>query len=380
MTRGFSVYLDIMRIVACLIVAASHLANLRYSGGSLYWIRRLDLGSDAVVIFFVLSGFLIAHTALKEGRSASHYAKARLSRIYSVALPAILFTLLIDRFGIAIDPSFYTDPFYIDAPTWKVALNGIGLTSQLHDTNLRLGTNVPYWSIAYEAWYYIAFGIAVFTRGWIRPILLLCVAGIVGLPIILLSGCWMIGVGLNWAVKSRALSQMPIPMAKAMTYAPLLVYIIALRIGVPDALQHVTLRVFNLESLDALGFSEDFTWDSLISLLFAIHLAGMYRLYKDAPETSTRYEAPIRWFAGATFTIYLFHHPILNFIGSFPAYDASAVSHVVLMAVATIVVCLLIAEVTERRLKAWKCLFNGIFARVSGMFSPGIKTASQQIT
>lgn len=380
MTRGFSVYLDIMRIVACLIVTVSHLAHARYSGGDLTWIRGLDLGSDAVVIFFVLSGFLIAHTAFKQNRSASEYAKARLSRIYSVALPAILFTLLIDRAGIAIDPSFYTAPFYIDAQTWKVALNGLGLTSQLHETNMRLGTNVPYWSIAYEAWYYIAFGVAVFTRGWVRPVLLLCIAGIVGLPIILLSGCWMVGVGLNWAVKSRMLSEMPVNTAKAMIYAPLFVYLIALTLGAPNALQSTIAHLFNLESLSGLGFSEDFIWDSLISLLFAIHLAGMYRLYKDAPETSTRYEAPIRWFAGATFTIYLFHHPILNFIGSFPAYDASAVSHVVLMAVATLVTCLLIAEVTERRLKAWKCLFNGIFARVSGMFSPGIKTASQQIT
>ena len=55
-----SVYLDLMRAIAAFVVLLSHFAYPRFTDGAFLVIRDLNLGSDAVVVFFVLSGFVIA--------------------------------------------------------------------------------------------------------------------------------------------------------------------------------------------------------------------------------------------------------------------------------------------------------------------------------
>lgn len=70
MTRGFSIYLDALRLSAALLVLVSHIAYSRFSNGDLGWMRALNLGSDAVILFFVLSGFVIAFTTAAKQRGA----------------------------------------------------------------------------------------------------------------------------------------------------------------------------------------------------------------------------------------------------------------------------------------------------------------------
>ena len=68
MSPRLSVYLDATRAIAALVVLLSHFAYPRFTGGDYLIIRELNLGSDAVVIFFVLSGFVIAYTAENRDR------------------------------------------------------------------------------------------------------------------------------------------------------------------------------------------------------------------------------------------------------------------------------------------------------------------------
>ena len=63
MTQRFSLYLDFLRFSAAMIVFLSHFAYPRFTDGTYSFIRDLNLGSDAVVFFFVLSGLVIAYTA-----------------------------------------------------------------------------------------------------------------------------------------------------------------------------------------------------------------------------------------------------------------------------------------------------------------------------
>ncbi len=61
------------------------------------------MGHSAVVIFFVLSGYVISAT-LRPGGTALDYGIKRAARIYSVAIPAVLLTwgldLLARRLGL----------------------------------------------------------------------------------------------------------------------------------------------------------------------------------------------------------------------------------------------------------------------------------------
>ena len=63
MNRGTSAYLDLLRFLCAAIVILVHADWLQIDGRlPLVW-RLPGAGHDAVIVFFVLSGFVIAHVA-----------------------------------------------------------------------------------------------------------------------------------------------------------------------------------------------------------------------------------------------------------------------------------------------------------------------------
>src|SRR4051812_47468734 len=86
-----SPYLDLMRFSAAAIVFGSHFGSWRLTGG-LFW-QLAPYGHSAVIVFFVLSGFVIAWTAERKDRSGQDYLLSRASRVLSVAWPAIALTV-----------------------------------------------------------------------------------------------------------------------------------------------------------------------------------------------------------------------------------------------------------------------------------------------
>ncbi len=60
MNRPTSIYLDLIRFCAAAIVFIVHANYDRFTGGGLPLLWRLqDLGNDAVMVFFVLSGYML---------------------------------------------------------------------------------------------------------------------------------------------------------------------------------------------------------------------------------------------------------------------------------------------------------------------------------
>jgi peptidoglycan/LPS O-acetylase OafA/YrhL len=96
---GTSLYLDFARISAAVLVLLHRVFQLPFYESSLHF-----PGPAAVVIFFVISGFVIAYASdgLADWRE---YAVARLARIYSVALPALLLTGALYAMGQLIWPA-----------------------------------------------------------------------------------------------------------------------------------------------------------------------------------------------------------------------------------------------------------------------------------
>ncbi len=95
-SREFSLYLDLVRILAAAVVLYSH-ANLRALSERI--LPGESLGHSAVVVFFVLSGYVIAFVTDTRERSGRDYAISRFARIYSVALPALIVTMFADLVG-----------------------------------------------------------------------------------------------------------------------------------------------------------------------------------------------------------------------------------------------------------------------------------------
>lgn len=216
------VHLDCLRGLAALLVVVEHLraflfvpfAQLKAPGilaKGFYLVT--GLGHQAVMIFFVLSGYLVGGsviTALQTGKwSWREYLLRRMSRLWVVLIPALLLTLLWDKLGYAHAPTGYEGAYreiYNSGPTpagpadWSLTSffgNFFFLQTILVPC---FGTNSPLWSLANEFWYYLLFpmGLTIFVTGkWSdRVIALILVAGIVSfLPkSILLGGViWLLG-------------------------------------------------------------------------------------------------------------------------------------------------------------------------------------------
>ena len=91
--RDLSTFLDLTRLTAAVIVFLGHLSSARFGGQALAIFA--PLAHSVVVTFFVLSGYVIVWAAQRDG-DAAVYAVNRAARIYSVVLPALALTFVID--------------------------------------------------------------------------------------------------------------------------------------------------------------------------------------------------------------------------------------------------------------------------------------------
>src|SRR5215813_6648694 len=156
MTNALSLYLDALRFAAAFTVFLSHYGTARVSGG-LFW-QVQSYGHTAVLVFFVLSGFVIAWVTETREHSLEDYALSRVARLYSVIVPAFIVTAVLDYLGTAVDPLLY-GPEWGHSTTHPVL--GFVLSAAFLGESWVLtmlpGFNVPYWSLNYEAWYYVLF-------------------------------------------------------------------------------------------------------------------------------------------------------------------------------------------------------------------------------
>lgn len=346
MGPGFSTYLNALRFGAAMVVLLSHFAYPRFSHGDWIWVRDLNLGSDAVVLFFVLSGFVIALTAERKDADLRSFAFARATRILSVALPALILGWSLDNWGATHAPSAYSAPYYNPLPFWETLTRGLTFSNEWAGLATRLGSNGPYWSLSYEVAYYALFAIAFYTTGLRRTGLLVLGAAMVGVNILLLMPAWLMGVWLYRRLQSGP--ALRIASAIACAGIPLAIYALALRFNLPGALQTV---VQPQVPGHALRFSDEYLWNAMLGLLVCAHLLGMATLLRHwNPAWLT---APVGWMAGASFSIYLMHYPLLQALhAALPWLAQGKLFGLTLLA------CFLFAEAFERPLRFWRSLLR----------------------
>ena len=151
-------------------------------------------GQDYVVIFFVLSGFVITWSVdRKKEYHFGQYLFDRLIRLWSVVIPALALGLVLDYFGRSIHPQTYVSIFSAEHLELKVLLSGLFL----HESwflSIRPGTNGPFWSLSYEFFYYMIFGtIALLPTLKSKVLAGLTFCIIAGPKILILFPCWLMG-------------------------------------------------------------------------------------------------------------------------------------------------------------------------------------------
>jgi peptidoglycan/LPS O-acetylase OafA/YrhL len=168
-----SQFLDACRWIGALLVLSVHATNIFVNLADImsaphaapvyawWFVVSWELGHQAVIGFFVMSGFLVGGAVIAQIRKQKDFLQEflihRFARIYMVTAPAIALTFLLDSTGrasfansVAYESSLFTGHLSFEAFFGNLAnLQGIWTTW--------FGTNGPLWSLACEFWYYITF-------------------------------------------------------------------------------------------------------------------------------------------------------------------------------------------------------------------------------
>jgi peptidoglycan/LPS O-acetylase OafA/YrhL len=344
LTRAESTVLDFARGVAALVVFLGHFRPYGYAMP-----LPGELAHDAVIVFFVLSGYLIAYSTFRKPTDWRSYLVARVSRLYSVIVHALVITAVLAAVGAALSPDFY---HAVDKGHNGLRLALTALCMQ--ETwwwNSSPPTNQPFWSLAYEFWYYVLFGLAVFIPGKIAKgfaILLACL--LVGPKILLLAPIWIFGaLACVLSGKFRFSPRICLPVASV------LLVLWLLGVGCLPRLPHDVAPppLFN---------SSAFLTDSILGFVFAALLLFLHGGIS-AWQPSAWLHDGIRWFADRTFSLYLLHLPLIFFItavfnparGSYPVMG--------LMVAGILGIVFLVAEITELR-RPW---FANLLRKLPGL-------------
>ncbi|WP_343729876.1 acyltransferase family protein [Duganella sp.] len=343
MNRSFSLYLDLVRVISALLVVLYH-ANLRSL--SVDKMAFSNHGHAAVIVFFVLSGYVIAHITATRETTPQEYWASRLARLYSLALPAVLLTPLLDLLGEAMAPQFYDGRTTHDLG-WLRMLTSLAFMNEAWTLSIMSFSNVPYWSLCYEFWYYVLFAILTFTRGRRRLLWTGAVALLIGPKILLLAPVWAAGVLLH---RWDALKRIDRRSAAALLLASCAAYALFHKHGLTEAGSAWLRQWIGADWHRQLAFSRYFITDYLLALIVACHFVAMRAL---APPLHA--VAPlVRAAAACTFSIYLLHQPLIQFYAALFNGDPARPGFYVITMLAVIATTVTAAVLTERLRHQWR--------------------------
>lgn len=315
---GHVFWFDVVRGLAALAVCAGHLRAMVFVDrgeivSSAWWHAPFYLvtgfGHQAVMVFFVLSGYLVGGSIVRNRHTFSWpgYAVARLTRLWTVLLPALLFTAAADAVLRGVDGRALQGAYqqlWMSGPTgdYDASISAFVANALFLQTIVSpvFGSNGPLWSLANEFWYYALFplllaipfprfrpasiGVAVLSAGliWYLP------SGLVASGAI-----WLLGV-LMFLVSGVRVA----PAIRAFTFT-LSGVLLLLALS-------ATKSVSMLGGLASWG---DYAVGSTFAV-FAWHLIGLPAL------ASRRIKTMAALLSDTSFTIYLFHFPLIVMLGA----------------------------------------------------------------
>lgn len=343
MNKVTSGYLDLWRIIAAVAVVLAHVNDWSGKGLPLF---TPAIAAQGVLVFFVLSGFVISYVATRREDDWRSYLTARAARIYSVALPALVLTFVVDALCAPL-PHWVLGDSVTDSPALQFAAGATFLT-EVWGRHIQIGSNSPYWSMGYEVPFYLCFGLAYFLPGRWKWLTLGAVA-FFGPRIAIMGLIWILGATIRMVASRRLVGAR----AGAILFAVAMLAWIGF-----DVLVHRGAIGWNPAPI-YWHKARDLPGDFFVAGLFAASIVGIDAACRDR-ALPARLKRGIRWIAGATFTLYLFHVPLAQAFATIVPVRLDTGMGKALLIAAVAGATLLIAEATERRKEWWHALFASI--------------------
>ena len=321
MTRALSLYLDALRVCAALTVAFFHASSFPMTRSTL----NFPFGVDAVIVFFVLSGFVIADVAQRRDTSLAAFWTGRLARLWSVLIPALLLTPVFDAVGRSFHPEAYEGwGVYLafDHPEWRL-LSAAVFANEVWFASIAPLSNGQVWSIAYEFAYYLLFSLGFFLPARQRAIAVAAACLVIGPKILLLMPGWLLGVWIHRHQRRFAYGEAS---SVLLMWGPPLLVLLGHVIPVQGEGEPTSLAlwIFNLPQrwvgepsfTEALKYSRGFLWLNIVSLLAGLHLIGAISTFRNRAFLPPRAAGAVKRAAQVTFSLYLLRHPIQLMLAS----------------------------------------------------------------
>lgn len=343
MDKPFSLYLDLVRFVAAVLVVLSHYTSHGMFGPAARAAGH-NLGRESVIVFFVLSGFVIAWTTAEKALTLRRFIVARGARIYSVAFPVLLAAFGAGMIALQIPGVSVESGYQLLKPWLYLPLHTLfmGELWTLAETPPWL---VPYWSLGFEVWYYVLFGVMVYARGLRRVLLAGLVLLIMGPKLWLLLPVWLAGV---WLYRTGPRLPVTAAQARAGCLATLLALALYKIAGLDVLLRAAGSAAWPFPAVP-LKSADRYLADYLVAAIMVLHFLCARQAQFGALQA---WQTPIRALAGTTFTLYLVHGLVLGLWEQFVSRQAANGVDLVLLTVCIAAVTYACTGLTDR-LRAW---------------------------
>jgi peptidoglycan/LPS O-acetylase OafA/YrhL len=201
--------LDLLRFAAAALVMCAHLRDNQFMGYTevecasgpikLAFFQMTRLGTESVLLFFVLSGFLVGGASvdrfLRGTFDVTQYTIDRMTRIYVPFVPALALVI--------------AKCLWLGLPfSWFEA--GVNLASLQGVVAPPFGGNTALWSLSYEVWFYIACGALLAVLQWRSRAAIGVGVGLLTCSVLVFSqlnlaycASWTIGVGAYFIIAPR---------------------------------------------------------------------------------------------------------------------------------------------------------------------------------
>jgi peptidoglycan/LPS O-acetylase OafA/YrhL len=350
--------MDSVRFFAAFIVFVSHASSHQFTGNLPFFWRFMPYGADAVMVFFVLSGFVIAFVASGKEKNIDKYFVSRFARLYSVVLPALLLTVTLDLIGSQLSyDQLYTDWGYQASEPVARFFANLLFVNQLWFLDIRPFSNVPFWSIGYEFWYYVIFAVWFYMRGRSKYVLLLLVSFLVGPKIILLLPIWFLGVLVYKVTSSNRVSE---TYGWMLFMSSVILYSLYLLSGGHQYVFEQSKLLLGPDILSQLGWSKKFASNYIVGMLVAVNFIG-FSAISHRFFFLDYFAKPIRYLASYTFALYLLHYPLLTFFSALTFDPETNRTEPTIVVAGTVFFVWFLGGITEKKKGSYKVLFEKIW-------------------